>query len=151
MRLASTAAVEARIAAANLHGLRRHNDGAVGIFSTKIGDLALGAAAQEAGFAIVTGEASAPDRHPGCMPDASELTVKLIFESHSNVILGGQAYGGSSTGEVTNFIGALIQQKARAEDIAIFQVGTHPALTASPIVYQIVNAAENALIKHAMG
>jgi len=34
-----------------------------------------------------------------------------------------------------------------ANDIAISHVGTHPALTASPLVYQIVNAAEEAIIK----
>jgi CheY-like chemotaxis protein len=34
-----------------------------------------------------------------------------------------------------------------AENIATFQMGTHPALTASPIAYQLVNAAENALSK----
>ena len=35
----------------------------------------------------------------------------------------------------------------KADDIATFQMGTHPALTASPIAYQLVNAAENALSK----
>jgi NADH oxidase (H2O2-forming) len=35
----------------------------------------------------------------------------------------------------------------RVDDIATFQVGTHPALTASPIAYQITNAAEIALTK----
>jgi len=30
-------------------------------------------------------------------------------------------------------------------DLALFQMGTHPALTASPIVYQLVNAAELAI------
>ena len=32
-----------------------------------------------------------------------------------------------------------------AEDIAMFQMGTHPALTASPIAYPLVNAAEVAI------
>jgi NADH oxidase (H2O2-forming) len=32
-----------------------------------------------------------------------------------------------------------------AYDLALFQMGTHPALTASPIVYQLVNAAELAI------
>jgi hypothetical protein len=34
-----------------------------------------------------------------------------------------------------------------AEDIAMFQMGTHPALTASPIAYPLVNAAELAINK----
>jgi len=32
-----------------------------------------------------------------------------------------------------------------ADDIAMFQMGTHPALTASPIVFPLVNAAELAI------
>jgi len=32
-----------------------------------------------------------------------------------------------------------------ADDIATFQMGTHPALTASPIAYQMSNAAEMAV------
>jgi NADH oxidase (H2O2-forming) len=31
------------------------------------------------------------------------------------------------------------------DQIATFQMGTHPLLTASPIAYQVVNAAEIAL------
>jgi len=31
--------------------------------------------------------------------------------------------------------------------MAAAQIGTHPALTASPLVYQIVNAAEEAVTK----
>jgi hypothetical protein len=38
-----------------------------------------------------------------------------------------------------------------ADDIATFQTGTHPALTASPIAYQLVNAAENAVQKMISG
>ena len=101
----------------------------------------------EAGLEVVVGEASAPDKHPGSMPDTSDLTVKLVFVKQTGVIIGGQAYGGASTGELVNFIGAVIQQKATADEIAVFQVGTHPALTASPIAYQVVNAAENALVE----
>jgi hypothetical protein len=33
----------------------------------------------------------------------------------------------------------------RANDIAIFQIGTHPAVTASPIAYPLVTGAEIAL------
>jgi len=50
-------------------------------------------------------------------------------------------------GEMVNILAVMIQRRMRAEDIATFQMGTHPALTASPIAYQIVNAAEAALDK----
>ena len=32
-----------------------------------------------------------------------------------------------------------------ADNIATFQTGTHPRFTASPVTYQLVNAAEAAL------
>jgi hypothetical protein len=47
---------------------------------------------------------------------------------------------------MVNIASACIQGKMTGDDIAAFQMGTHPALTASPIAYQLVNAAENALV-----
>jgi pyruvate/2-oxoglutarate dehydrogenase complex dihydrolipoamide dehydrogenase (E3) component len=61
------------------------------------------------------------------------------------MILGGQVMGDKAAGEVINAISACIQRRMTAEDIAMFQTGTHPALTASPIAYQFVNAAEDAI------
>jgi len=34
-----------------------------------------------------------------------------------------------------------------AYEVSLFQMGTHPALCASPIAYQMVNAAEEAVAK----
>jgi len=153
LKLASIATQEARIAGANLFNLRRINSGAIGIFSTFIGKKTFAAAgltereAQGRGYQIVMGEAEAINRHPGGMPGAEGLKVRLIFEAGSKILLGGQIYGAASGGELINVVGALISQKTTAEDIVLFQAGTHPALTASPVAYQLVNAAENALVK----
>jgi NADH oxidase (H2O2-forming) len=78
------------------------------------------------------------------MPGAHPMKVKLLFEKRTGVILGGQVMGDKAAGEVINAISACVQQRMTAEDIAMFQTGTHPALTASPIAYQFVNAAEAA-------
>jgi NADH oxidase (H2O2-forming) len=87
------------------------------------------------------------DKHPGGMPGAQPLRVKLIFRRYSGVLIGGQVCCGDTTGEMVNLIAALIQARMHADQIAMFQMGTHPALTASPIAYQLVNAAEQALIQ----
>ena len=151
LKLASIATMEARIAGANLFGPRRTNMGVIGVFSTTLGGTAFAAAgltekaAREAGYRIIVGEAEAPNRHPGCMPGAANLKVKLIFEAGTGVILGGQVAGATSAGELINAISACIHQRMTADDMATFQTGTHPALTASPIAYQLVNAAEAAL------
>jgi NADPH-dependent 2,4-dienoyl-CoA reductase/sulfur reductase-like enzyme len=149
--LASIATHEARIAGANLFKTRRINQGVIGVFSTAIDGLTVGMAgmsskgAEEFGFEVVTGEAEAPNRHPGGMPGMAKMWVRLNFNRSNGEIIGGAVCGGSSAGEVINIISACIQKKMTADDIATFQIGTHPAVTASPIAYQLVNAAEMAL------
>ncbi len=153
LRLASIATQEARIAGANLYNTKRVNQGAIGVFSTFIGKKTFAAAgltirdAQAKGYQIVSSDAESINRHPGGMPGGEALKVRLVFEKGSKLLLGGQVYGAVSGGELINVIGALISSKVTAEDIVLFQAGTHPALTASPVAYQLVNAAENALVK----
>ena len=153
-RLASVATREARIAGANLfQSRRRRNQGTIGVFGTLIADIATGVAglteraAKNLGFDLIIGEAAAVDRHPGAMPGARELRVKLIFDRASAKIIGGEACGGITAGEIANVMAQAIASGMTWDDIAAAQIGTHPALTASPLAYQIVNAAENAVTK----
>ena len=156
LRLASIATTEARIAGANLYEISRKNPGVVGVFSTALGNLTVAMAgmsekgAKECGFDVVAGEAEAPDRHPGKMPGMSKMWVKLIFNKVNGELVGGVVRGGPSAGELINTVSACIQNRMRASDIATFQLGTHPAVTASPISYPLVNAAEMALQKTRM-
>jgi len=153
LKLASIAELEARIAGANVFGVRRESNGTIGAWSTAVGNLAMGTAgmteimALGSGYQTVCSTVEGPNRHPGCMPGATNTKLKLVFESHSQTILGGQVSGGESVGEMVNIIAACVQKRMTAEDIAMFQMGTHPALTASPIAYPLVNAAEIALSK----
>ncbi len=153
LKLASIATMEARIAGINLFKTRRVNTGVVGCFSTVLNEHAFAAAGLTENAAIakccevVTGSAQAVNRHPGLMPGAADLKVKLIFEKASQKIIGGELYGAYSAGELINAISAFISKGMTAEEIAMFQAGTHPALTASPIAYQLVNAAEMACVK----
>lgn len=151
LKLASIAQLEARIAGANVYGLRRESEGTLGVWSTAVGHLAMGTAgltesmAKDRGYDVLAATVETPNRHPGSMPGAAPVKVKLVFEKHSQVLLGGQVRSGVSIGELTNTIAACVQKRMRAEDIAMFQMGTHPALTASPIAYPLVNAAEEAI------
>lgn len=150
LRLASIATHEARIASINLFEPRVENRGAIGVFSTRIGDIAIGVAgltqraAMEAGFDIVVGMAGAADKHPGGMPGAQQLQVKLVFDRMSRRLIGGEACGGISVGEVANITATAIGNEMTAYQLATLQIGTHPALTASPIAYQLIDAAERA-------
>jgi NADPH-dependent 2,4-dienoyl-CoA reductase/sulfur reductase-like enzyme len=151
LKLASIATMEARVAGANLFVTRRANRGVIGVYSTVLSDCAFAAAgltktqALEKGYQIVEGAAESVNRHPGCMPGGDNMKVKLLFEAGTQILIGGQVMGAKSGGEVINTISACIHQRMTADDIATFQTGTHPALTASPIAYQLVNAAEMAI------
>ena len=146
--LASIATGEARIAAANLFETRYLGLGGVGVFSTKLGDLSFGAAglterqAKQDGYNIVLGESTAVNRHPGSMPGAASTKVKLMFSKDNGVMVGGEALGGVCVGELSNVISACIQHRMTAYEVSLFQMGTHPAITSSPMVYQQARPAE---------
>jgi NADH oxidase (H2O2-forming) len=151
LKLASIATMEARVAGANLFRTNRVNVGVIGIYSTVLGDCAFAAAgltqsqAAAKGYDVVVGACEGVNRHPACMPGAEQLAVKLMFEAGSQILIGGQVTGAKSGGELINAISACIHRRMTADDIATFQTGTHPALTASPVAYQLVNAAEVAV------
>jgi NADPH-dependent 2,4-dienoyl-CoA reductase/sulfur reductase-like enzyme len=153
MMLASIACNEARIAGANLYEKNRENEGIIGVFSTAFGEVALARAglstneAKKNGHEVVIGEAAAPNTHPGGMPGSAMLKVKLLFDKESGILIGGQLIGAKSGGELINLLSACIYGKMTANNIATFQMGTHPALTASPVAYQVSNAAEMAVKK----
>uniref|UniRef100_A0A7C1F2P4 Pyridine nucleotide-disulfide oxidoreductase n=1 Tax=Ammonifex degensii TaxID=42838 RepID=A0A7C1F2P4_9THEO len=157
VRLASVATMEARTVVANLYTIRRENPGAIGVASTVVGKLTLGAAglteelARREGFAVLTSEASSPNRHPKAMPGMRETRVKLVFEKNSGKILGGQVLGGESAGELINVIAACILNRMTYDQIALLQMGTHPLLTAAPTNYYLTVAAEAAAQKALAG
>lgn len=150
--LASIATAEARIAGANLYSPVHHHTGAISVFSSVVDGRAFAVAglterqAKEYGMNIVVGSAQAPDTHPGGMPNSTLTKVKLIFAKETGVILGGSISGGRSVGEMINVVSACIMHRMTANDIVQFQMGTHPALTSSPIAYPIVNAACKAVL-----
>jgi len=153
--LASTATAEARNAGTNIYGIRvlHQIQGTIAAFSTQIGGVSFASAGmtcracQKEGFRYVTATAVAPDRHPGILPGASELKVKLVFADRSGIILGGQVSGGPSAGELINMIALAIQKKVTVRELDMLQIATHPLLTSAPTVHPLINAAHKALAK----
>ena len=153
--LASTATAEARNAGTNIYGIRvlHQIQGTISAFSTQIGGVSFASAGmtcracQKEGFRYVTATAVAPDRHPGMLPGASELKVKLVFADRSGIILGGQVSGGPSAGELINMIALAIQKKVTVRELDMLQIATHPLLTSAPTVHPLINAAHQALAK----
>jgi NADPH-dependent 2,4-dienoyl-CoA reductase/sulfur reductase-like enzyme len=153
--LASTACAEGRTAGMNLFNLHavKTFSGTISIYSTAIGDYAFGTAglteaeAKAEGFKVVTGIFEGMDRHPGKLPGMHPQVVKLIVARESGVVIGGEAIGGSSVGELTNLLGFIIQSRTHVHTIQTAQIGTQPMLTASPAAYPLINAANQAAAK----
>jgi len=151
--LASTAAMEAKIAGSNAFQLRliRANKGTISTFSTKIFGKTFAAAgltetrARQEGFTIMIGEFKTKDRHPGSLPDAQEVNIKLIFSKCSGIILGAQISGGNTVAEIINILSLAILKNITATELNTFQAATHPLVSPSPIAYPINAAAMNAI------
>jgi len=156
--LASTATAEARNAGTNIYGIRvlHQIQGTIAAFSTRMGDVSFASAGmtcrtcKKEGFRYISSTAAAPDRHPGTLPGAHELRVKLVFADRSGIILGGQISGGLSAGELINMVALAIQKKVSVRELDMMQIATHPMLTAAPTVHPMINAAHQALAKMRM-
>ena len=155
MMLASTACAEARSVGLNLFGISavKTFSGTISIFATALGATGFGVAgitekeAKAIGINYVCGAFEGVDRHPGSLADAHKQFVKFIVAKDSGVILGGEVVGGLSTGELTNTIGIMIQNRMHITDLLTAQLGSHPLLTASPAGFPIIKAAEMAVFK----
>ncbi|MEL7566548.1 MAG: FAD-dependent oxidoreductase [Dehalobacterium sp.] len=153
VRLASVAALEGMIAGSNLYKLTRKNKGVVGSFATKVGAVSVASAGYteksclDQGVNYYKGEITAPDRHPGSLPGCTSQTkVKLLFDASTDRIIGGHVIGGVQAADMVNILSLAIQEGITPNKLATAQYATHPLLTGSPLVYQIMWAAENAVI-----
>ncbi len=157
LRLASIAAREGKIAAANILVPKWRNEGTIGIFATVVGDLAIGVCgltedqARKEGFNVIVGESTGVNRHPAAMPGAREMMVKLIFDRKSGKMLGGSVCCSETAGEIANLMAAAIVSGMGIEELAILPMGTHPALTASPLSNHITEAACQVLSEASAG
>jgi pyruvate/2-oxoglutarate dehydrogenase complex dihydrolipoamide dehydrogenase (E3) component len=150
IRLASVAATEGMIAATNIFKPKsRKTLGALGAFATRVGERSLGSAgytsmaAQQEGIDFVVGEAVAPNRHPGGLPGCiKDLCVKMLFRREDGVLIGGHVCGGEAAADMANVMAVAMQAHLTADDLATMQYATHPLLTASPLTYHIMLAAE---------
>jgi NADH oxidase (H2O2-forming) len=153
--LASTAMAEGRLVGSNLFEIKvmRKFLGVLGSFSTKIGQVVFGTSglteqkAKEMNMDYIVGKSTTIDRHPGKLPGASQLHIKMVFSRYSHTLLGAQVYGGDSVGEFINMFSVMILNKMTDMDIDNLQIGTHPLLTASPIAYPVINASVDAIKK----
>ena len=105
-------------------------------------------AASEEGIDFVTGEVTAPNRHPGHLPGSiPDMKIKLLFRKDNGEVIGGHVSGGEAASDMVNIIAVAIQSHLTAEQLAVMQYATHPLMTSSPLSYHVMLAAENAAVK----
>lgn len=56
------------------------------------------------------------DKHPGTLPNAKSVKIKLIFSRYSGVILGAQIAGGENVGEMINILSLAIQKEQQRQN-----------------------------------
>lgn len=151
--LASIAAREARIAASNLFSSKKNSlvdRGIIGSYSTKINNLVLASTGyteeqlKKNDESYLKSFIEVPDRHPGKMPDASIIRLKLLFNK-KRVLVGAQVAGGESAGELINLLSLAIEHSLKVEDLYSMQIASHPKLTSSPVTYPVMMAAQKLL------
>jgi len=153
--LASVAASEGRTVGLNLFGISsvKTFSGTISIFASALGDYGFGVAgltekrAKAEGIEFVVAGFEGLDRHPGSLPGAKKQYVKLIVGRKSGLIMGGAVYGGVSSGELTNVLGFIIQNRMTVFSLMTSQIGTHPLLTDSPVGYPLIKATAMAIAK----
>lgn len=151
--LASTATAEARILGYNLFSINllRTFSGTLSVFSTELDGFVFASAgaieqtAEEANVDYVVGRFEDVDRHPGTLPGAKKIIIKIIVSPENGEIIGGEIYGGKSAGELINLVSLAIQKYVTVYEMISFQTGTHPLLTTAPTKYALVKACENAI------
>ncbi len=153
--LASIAASEGRTVGLNLFSLSsiKTFSGTISIFASALGDKGFGVAglternAKEEGIDYVIGNFEGLDKHPGTLPGVNKQYVKLVVGRKSGLVLGGAVYGGISSGELTNVLGFIIQNRMTIYSLMTSQIGTHPLLTDSPVGYPLIKATAMAISK----
>ena len=153
--LASTATAEARILGYNLFSISLLGSfsGTLSVFSTELDGYVFASAgaieqtAREANIDYVIGKFEDVDRHPGSLPGAKKILIKIVVSPENGRIIGSEIYGGKSAAELINLIALAIQKFVTIYEMVSFQTGTHPLLTTAPTKYALVKACEDAIGK----
>lgn len=94
-------------------------------------------------FDIITGRAELTTMFP-IMPGASGVRLKLIADSSTGRILGGQVSGGAPVADKVDLITMAVQNRLTLDDAAMFSYSAQPYQSFFPADNLLVAAAEDA-------
>ncbi len=147
--LATTAYKQAVIAGANVAGGDEKYLGTFGTFVSFVGDLEVASTgfntetAMDQGFQVVSGRANLTNK-PDYMPGAKEVSVKIIVDTETGRILGGQAVGEEGAAWRVNMIALAVMQKMTLETFSTVELAYCPAVSE---LYDPLQAAVDVALK----
>jgi NADH oxidase (H2O2-forming) len=132
--LATTAFMQAAIAGVNAAGGDAVYSGGMGTFVSFIGDLEISCTgynteiAERNGFKVIAGRANMQTK-PSWMPEAKDISVKVVVDAETGRILGGQAIGEEGAAWRINVISVAIKNKMTIEDFSKIELAYCPAVS----------------------
>lgn len=152
--LATTAFRQAVIAGINAAGGDESYDGSLGTFVSFVGELEIActgynsAIAERNGFKTVSGRVNMTTK-PGWMPEAKDVSVKIIVDADSGRLLGGQCIGEEGAAWRANVISVAIKNRMTIEDFTRIELAYCPAV--SDLYDPLLVAADAALRRFKRG
>jgi len=151
-KLATNAVPMAKVLARNLLGESDKYPGFFNGAATKVYDYFIGGTglteteAKKSGYKTVVGYAELTTQFP-IMPEAKKLNIKLIANSESGVIIGGQIVSGEPVTGKIDLLTYAIQNRSTIKDLAKLSYSAQPFQSFFPAANAIVLAAEDILNK----
>ncbi len=152
--LATTAFRQAVIAGINAAGGDERYDGSLGTFVSFVGDLEIACTgynseiAERNGFKTVSGRVNMQTK-PSWMPEAKDVSVKIIVDADSGRLLGGQCIGEEGAAWRVNVISVAIKTRMTIEDFTRIELSYCPAV--SELYDPLLVAADAALRRFKRG
>ncbi|EMR73180.1 NAD(FAD)-dependent dehydrogenase [Thaumarchaeota archaeon SCGC AB-539-E09] len=146
--LATSALKQSVIAGVNAAGGDAVFGGNLGTFVSYIGDLEVSctgynsSTAERNGFKVVSGRVNMQIK-PNWMPDAKDISVKLVADAETGRILGGQAIGEEGAAWRMNIVALAIKQKMNIQELSTIELAYCPAV--SEVYDPLLVAADVAL------
>ncbi|MCW4050616.1 MAG: FAD-dependent oxidoreductase [Candidatus Bathyarchaeota archaeon] len=132
--LATTAYRQALVAGVNAAGGNASYGGTLGTFVTFVGDLETSCTgyntplAEAQGFNVVTGRANTSLK-PKWMPDAKNISIKILADAETGKIIGGQAIGEEGTDMRINLIALAIRKGMTLEEFSTIELAYCPPVS----------------------
>ncbi|MDQ4039405.1 MAG: FAD-dependent oxidoreductase [Actinomycetota bacterium] len=138
---------QGRVAGTNIGGRPARFDGVLGTAVTKIGNCEIGRTglstkeAEQAGYSIETTLVESTVK-AGYYPEAGKLAVKLLTETHTQRMLGGQIVGGPGSAKRIDVLATAIWAQLTAAEFASVDISYAPPF--SPVFDAVALAARKA-------